>query len=128
MGESKTVWLTRPQADAIEDMVDSDVADSDSEAFRVVFDRGLAEMGYRSGENEAVPDGGQSVSGIQLAARRLRDAFALLGIMWVGLTFVLPLELRALAAGPFAASLACVGVEQAAGRWDWTLGLGGETA
>jgi hypothetical protein len=112
MADTFGVRLSRRQQDSIEAMTESGEADNQSEALRTAIDVGLHELGYRGGKPVD-----NSPAGLQMAARRFRDAFALLGVMWVGLSFVMPLELRALAIVPFASSLACVGIDQAVESW-----------
>jgi len=118
MAEVKSVRLTRPQLDGIEEIVEDGRADNDSEALRVAVDSGLVEMGYRgpveSDDNDVYP-------GVRAAARRFRDAFVLLGVMWLGVSFWLPLELRIYAVGPFAAAVACDGFDRGLSQWGHVL-------
>lgn len=106
MGDRVTVRLESGQKDAFEEMTRNGDADNDSEALRRSVNVGLAELGYLNGCQ--VKD-----TNLRVTARRFRDAFALLGVFMVGLTFWLPLELRAFAAAPFAASLGCWGLDRA---------------
>jgi len=119
MAEVKSARLTRPQLDAIEEMVDEGRADNASEALRVAVDSGLVEMGYRGA---AASDTDDTYPGVRAAARRFRDAFVLLGVMWLGVSFWLPLELRIYATGPFAAAVACDGIERSINRWGHRVG------
>ncbi|MFW5933339.1 MAG: hypothetical protein ACOCT8_01265, partial [Actinomycetota bacterium] len=79
--------------------------DNTSEALRDVISTGLTEKGYLNGE--------KTDTRLRVAARRFADAFALLGVLMLGSMFWLPLEYRVFVAVPFAASLACVGLDRA---------------
>jgi len=119
MAEVKSARLTRPQLDAIEAMVEDGTADNASEALRVAVDSGLVEMGYRGGVEPTSTD---PYPGVRAAARRFRDAFVLLTVMWVGVSFWLPLELRIYAVAPFGAAVASDTVDRAVSRWGHRIG------
>lgn len=100
MADHKTVRLESKQLAALSDMAEGDEADNESEALRAALNVGLSELGYYNGTGD--PDGA-----IKHLARRFADAFALVGLILVGLTYWYPLGLRMVVAAPFAASIAC---------------------
>lgn len=104
MGERKSIRLERKQLDGISAMVEGGDADNDSEALRTALNAGLAELGYRNGERNDTT--------LRMASRRFADAFSLLGVMWLGMSFWLPIEFRIYAVGPFAASVACLAIDR----------------
>lgn len=87
-------------------MVEDDEADNDSEALRTALNIGLSELGYAKGFNDTTD------TRLRAWARRFADAFGLLGLMWIGVTLFLPVRFRIYAAGPFAASLACIALDR----------------
>lgn len=104
MGEVKSVKLENRQLDGIEAIQEDGAADNQSEALRNALDVGLRELGYYNGHT--------SDTRLREIARRFRDAFALLGLMWIGVTMFLPASLRVFAFAPFAASLACIALDR----------------
>lgn len=87
-----------------EEMEENGDADNQSEAIRTAIDAGGKAMGYLNGEKHDTR--------LRTISRRFADAFALLGLMWLGLTFFLPVEMRMFAVGPFAASVACLAIDR----------------
>jgi hypothetical protein len=108
MPDKVSVDLEKGQKGAFEKMEERGDADNQSEAMRRCINIGLAELGYLHGDPRDV-DG---ETPLRTVARRFADAFALVGLILVGFTFVYPLGLRAIAAFPFAASLGCYGIDR----------------
>lgn len=78
-----------------------------SEAVRIASRAGLQKLGY--------VDGTKQDTTLRKTARRFADSFTLLGVFWLGLTFVYPLELRALAIPIFLVALAMYLMDRALG-------------
>lgn len=87
-----------------EEMEENGDADNQSEAIRTAIDAGGKAMGYLNGEKHDTR--------LRTIARRFADAFALLGIMWIGLTLFVPVEFRLFAIAPFAMSVACLTIDR----------------
>lgn len=104
MGEHKSVRLEKKQLDAISEMAEDGVADNESEALRNALDVGLHEYGYLNG--------GTQDTLLRQLTRRVGDAFGLLGILWLGVTFVYPIELRAFAIPIFLVALGLYGLDR----------------
>ena len=104
MAKRVTVRLENGQKHAFEEMERDGAADSQSEALRRALNVGLAELGYLNGQNRDTR--------IRMVARRFADAFALLGVLLLGTTFWLPLEIRMYVVAPFAMALACWGLDR----------------
>lgn len=102
MGVKTSVNLESGQKEAFDRMIDDEEADTQSEALRRTVSIGLAELGYLNG---TPPDTGDTR--LRATARRFADAFGLLGLFLVGVTFWLPLELRMYVVAPFGAAIAC---------------------
>jgi len=104
MAQSVSGRLDDDIVDGLEEMTDNGDAENISEALRMTCSAGLRQYGYYWGEKRDTR--------LRKTVRRFIDAFALLGVMWIGVSFWLPLELRALAAAPFAASAACLSIDR----------------
>jgi len=107
MGERKSIRLENKQLDAAGEMERQGEADNRSEALRTAINVGFSEMGYLNGDGRETQD-----TRLRAVASRFGEAFGLLGLMWVGVSFFMPLEFRMLAIAPFAASAACFGLDR----------------
>jgi hypothetical protein len=94
----------------LEEMSESGDADNQSEALRSVVTAGLHQKGYLTANGRKTP--------LREASRRLGETFALLGVIWLGVSFWLPIEMRSLVVAPLAASVACFGIERALRTWE----------
>lgn len=113
MGVQTTANLESGQKKALEQMVEDEVADTQSEALRRTLNIGLADLGYLNG---TPVDNGDTR--LRAAARRFTDAFALLGVLLIGVTFFLPLEMRMFVIAPFGAALACHSIDRALASYE----------
>lgn len=104
MSRNASIQLDQHQLDAFQNMKDEEIGDTHTERHKMVLDRGFRELGYIDG---SYPD-----TVLRSAFRRLADSFAIVGLMMVGLTLFMPLEVRALALGPFIASIACYTIDR----------------
>lgn len=86
-------------------MVGNGDADSQSEALRVAVNAGLRSKGYHGAVKRDTP--------LRAFTRRTGDAFALLSLIWVGMTFLGPGVLRAWAIPFFLVAVAMYGVDRA---------------
>lgn len=126
MGETLSGHVDTDQVEAIQEMVEAGEADNQSEAIRRALRVGLSEMGYHNGV--------RTDTQLRTVARRFRDAFLLLGVLWVGVSFWLPIGWRSLAAAPVAAGLACHVIDRGLARREPDVSnrlralVGGETA
>lgn len=111
MADRKTVRLENRQLAALSDMEEDEAADTESEALRTALNVGLAELGYYNGT-------GRSDGTLIQITHRLADAFALLGLMLLGVTWWYPLGLRMFVVAPFGASIACYLVARGLERYD----------
>jgi len=107
MGSRETVRLENKQMEAAAEMERQGEADNKSEALRTAMNVGFSEMGYLNGNGREAQD-----TRLRAAASRFGEAFGLLGFMWIGVSFFMPLEFRMLAIAPFAASAACFGLDR----------------
>lgn len=105
MAETYTARLTKEQEDAIDDMVDSKKADNDSEALRMLLTAGMREYGYRNGETN------QTV--LRTTVHEMAKLFFTAGVVLLGVTYFMPVELRLVAAGPIFSGLFLLGVDRA---------------
>ena len=111
---------------ALKDIADSGEAENISEALRMTCREGLAKRGYAAGECRNTY--------LRKAIRRGADATALLGILWIGLTFFFPVVLRAFAIPIFMIAVTLYSADRVLaqaepGVSDWLKGfLGGEPA
>ncbi len=105
MGERITGNFDQDEVDAFREMkADRDI-DHMSEAVRVASRRGLQQLGY-------VSDSSRDTA-LRQTSRRFADALALVGLILVGLTWFYPIGFRMVAVAPFAASMACYGIDRA---------------
>lgn len=104
MAEHFGVRLERRQINAIEKMEDNGDADNQSEALRTALDAGLAELGYHNGSKRDTR--------LRALTRRFADAFALLALFWVGMTFLFPMGFRMFAIPVFVISLALYSLDR----------------
>lgn len=88
MAKPVTAKLDEDQVDYLQEMVDHGDASSISEAVR-------SEIGHGNHTNTA----------LRRTLRRFADSSALLGIFWIGLTFLYPLQYRAFAIPIFLVAL-----------------------
>ncbi len=99
MTDRLTGKFDQDHVDGFEAMQEAGDADSYSEAIRIACNVGLQNLGYINSERKQTR--------LRELTRRFADAFALLGLMWLGVSFWLPLEVRMFAIAPFAASVTC---------------------
>lgn len=104
MADKVDVRLSSDQMNSLQAMQDEGLADNRSDAIRTALDRGFVQLGYRNGQKRDTR--------LRLVTRRLADAFALLGVMWIGLSFWLPIEYRAYAVAPLLASVTCLTIDR----------------
>jgi len=106
----KSVRLDKHQEDAIGDMTDRGVADNDTEALKQFLNAGMAEYGYEHGHRRSNP--------LATIAAEFARAFAWIGVGWLALTWLLPIEFRVGAIFALLASLGSLGVKHIAEEYD----------
>lgn len=87
-----------------EEMEENGDADNQSEAIRAAIDAGGNALGYYNGTKQDTR--------LRKTARRFADAFAIVGLIWIGATLFAPVALRVYVAAPFAASVACLALDR----------------
>lgn len=97
MADTFSARLTTHQQDCLQSMVERGEADNKSEAFRMALDSGLVELGYKNGH--------KTDTRLRYLLQRAGDAFGLLGLFWLGLTFLYPVGFRMWAIPIFAVAL-----------------------
>jgi len=96
MAKQKNTRLEKHQLEAISDMVDRGLADNESEAHRMLLNEGKRAYGYKNGS--------YSDTALKRICGELAKAFALIGIVLVGVTYFYPVSFRILAIGPLVSS------------------------
>lgn len=86
--ESKGIRLEQRHQDAIEEAEEVGLGSNGQEAARALLDAGAKHHGL---------NGHSGDTRLQGVVRRLADAFAFAGVVFIGLTFWFPLEVRAVA-------------------------------
>lgn len=104
MAETYSARLTPQQEEALEAMSDNGDADNTSEALRMALDEGLIELGYRNGAKQETR--------LRATIQRFADAFGLLGIIVVGVTWLYPLGFRMWAIPIFLIALTLYGLDR----------------
>jgi len=104
MAKQKNTRLEKHQLDAIEDMVDRDVADNESEAHRMLLNEGKRAYGYKNG--------GYTETTLKQATHEAAKWFLVAGLVLVGVTYFYPVSLRLVAIGPIVSGLFLMGVER----------------
>lgn len=105
MAQRVTVQLDDEHVDGLEEMNEAGDADSISEAMRLTCADGLRNRGYYNGV--------QTDTTLRRVARECARALSWIGMAWLALTLLFPVEVRALSVGAFAAAIGCVGVDKA---------------
>ena len=105
MAERTSVHLEQHQLDVIEDMAEEGKADNESEALRMFLNAGMREYGYRNGESN------QTV--LRTVIHEMAKLFFVSGLVLLGVTYFLPVELRLVAVGPIFSGLFLLGVDRA---------------
>lgn len=85
-----SIALENRHFDIAEEMVDNGDVDNQSEMVRTAIDHYAHTRGYHT-------NGDKHQTRLRTLLRRLGDAFGLLAVLWIGLTFYYPLELRGFA-------------------------------
>jgi len=104
MGERITGNFDQDEVDAFEQLKEERGIDHMSEAVRVASRRGLQQLGYVSDSERD--------TALRQTSRRFADAFALVALIMVGLTWAYPIGFRMLVVGPLAASMACYSLDR----------------
>jgi hypothetical protein len=86
MAQVKSARFTREQEQAIEDMVEREKADNESEAHRMLVNAGMREYGYENGQH--------SDTALKAAVKELASLFTLVGLVGLGFTFAYPVPAR----------------------------------
>lgn len=100
MSTPRSVRVTNEHESCIEDMVDRGIADSGSEAHRLLLNEGMRQYGYAAGECRDTR--------LKWLCREFARAFAWVGIAWLALTLFFPVGFRVGAIFAVWASLGCV--------------------
>lgn len=104
MGKRITGNFDQDEVDGLKQMKKDRDIEHASEAVRIASRAGLQRMGYVEGTNRDTP--------LRKTSRRFADAFAIVGLIFLGLTWFYPIGFRMIVVGPFAASLACYGLDR----------------
>jgi hypothetical protein len=99
MAQRERLYLEKQQRDGLEAVVEHGGADNESEAARRLINAGMAELGYG--------DGAPAESPLKQLSAEFGRAFAWVGVAWLAITLVAPVELRLGAVFAFAAALGC---------------------
>lgn len=87
MGDTVATRLDNQEIEAIEDMIESGVADNQAEALRQVAHTGFVELGYINGER-------REETALQKLTHESARALAYVGIGWLIVTWLLPVTFR----------------------------------
>lgn len=126
MGERITGNFDQDEVDAFSELKEERGIEHMSEAVRIASRTGLQQLGY-------VSESGRDTT-LRQTSRRFADAFALVALIMVGLTWAYPIGLRILVVGPLAASMSCYGLDRALKHYEPAISkriaglFGGETA
>lgn len=101
MAKNTTARTDKDHREALQRMVDSGEADSASEALRQTSYADLARRGYLNGSR-----------GVERAAEEFGKAFGWVGVGWLAVTAIYPVEYRVGAVFALVASVACFGVSR----------------
>lgn len=104
MAEQIGVRVDNGHLEQLDEMQEAGDADSYSEAVRASSQVGLEEMGYRNG--------GKQNTHLRAITQRFADAFALLGVFWVGVTFLFPIGFRMWSIPIFVVALGLYGLDR----------------
>lgn len=102
MAQHTSVRLEKEERDAIKDMDDRNVADNKSEAHRKLLRAGMSKYGYQNGQ--------MTETALKRVSAEFGRAFFWLGVGWLALTLVAPVEYRLGAVFAFFAAAACSGL------------------
>ena len=102
MGDPKTVRFNRAQEQALDDMVDRDRADNQSEAHRMFVNAGMAEYGYSVN--------GNGDTSLKWAAGELARMLTYVGVGWLAFFWAFPVGFRVWGAVVLLMALAMIGV------------------
>lgn len=105
MGTRITGNFDQDEVEAFSELKEERDIEHMSEAVRIASRTGLQQLGYVS---ESVRD-----TTLRQTTRRFADAFALVALIMMGLTWAYPIGLRILVVGPLAASISCYGLDRA---------------
>lgn len=108
MAKQVSARLDEPQVDGIQSAIDDGTVDSSSEAIRQGVDYWLAEYGYKTHT--------RSDTTLRQAIRRAADSSALLGVLWVGMTYLFPIGFRVWAIPIFLIAVTFYGVDRLLAR------------
>lgn len=108
MARSQGVRIDSELEDVVDDLQDRGLADDTSDAIRRLAHAGMQDYGYQNGTHYQTPS--HQASGLQTAAGEFARAFAWVGIAWLALTLMFPIEIRLGAVFAFAAALGCSGL------------------
>jgi Fe2+ transport system protein B len=86
MAQVKSARFTKEQENAIEDMVERDKADNESEAHRMLVNAGMREYGYENGQH--------SDTVLKNTVKELSNIFTLVGLVGLAFTFAYPVGAR----------------------------------
>jgi hypothetical protein len=86
MAQVKSARFTKEQEQAIEDMVEREQADNESEAHRMLVNAGMREYGYQNGQH--------SDTALKSTVQVLANVFTLTGMVGLAFTFAYPVGAR----------------------------------
>jgi len=104
MAQTYSARLTNQQEDALEAMERNGDADNKSEALRMAVSEGLHALGYRNGA--------KTDTALRDTTQRVGDACALLGLLWLGITYLFPFGFRMWAIPIFTIALGLHGLDR----------------
>jgi hypothetical protein len=105
MGDTVATRLDNQEVEAIEDMIESGMADNQAEALRQVAHTGFVELGYINGEKK-------EETTLQKLARESARALIYVGVGWLLLGWMFPVSFRAPAAAVVVAGAGLLAFER----------------
>jgi hypothetical protein len=102
MADRTSVRLEPKQTNAIEDMESRGLADNKAEAHRELLTAGMHAYGYRNGD--------YTETALKRLSAEFSKAFAWVGVGWLALTLLFPVQFRLGSVFAFSAALACSGM------------------